>query len=694
MSWAYRPQLDGMRCLAVYVVLLFHAGVSQAGGGYIGVDLFFVLSGFLVTNVILNEIDAEGRFSVGSFYARRVRRLLPGAVLAIAATCVVQVLLVSEPDRLSMVRDAQAALLYVANWQFIADANDYFGSEASSSPFLHFWSLSIEEQYYIVYPLLVLLVLGRLRWSQRRLATVLSVLVVASVVAQVLASRVDENYAYYATQTRIYQPLVGCVLAIALRGLTSRVDNHGHASAGHARAAALAAVAGLLGVLLLCSDLLDIDRSLRGLLATVASAAAIGGVVLADRALVSRALSLSWPRYLGQISYGTYLWHWPVLLALTAVLTVAPLMLAVLGAVVATALAALSAQLLENPIRRSRPLGRVPWRVVAGGLAVSVVAAVVVVPTVLESSRQPAIAAASGSGKLPASVGDELHQLNKPVPDDIDFAALKADNGEVGPQCSDGTPESCVVVDEGTGPLVLLVGDSHAGMLAPALHRLAEDRGFRLSTDIMNNCPWQRGLSFGKADPSVQEACAAMREELYDTILPAMKPDLVILASNVRTTPGWEAQAQADDAAEHPRETYDQMMLRKARDTVAEIAATGARVNITHTTFGTNGYDLGGFDPLDCLARADQQADCAVVPPRTAPSVDAGYAEMAVTMDGVYTSDLGPAYCPGVVLCAPIVEGEVVWHDLNHLSSAFVIAARDAIWTQLTASGSMKGLQP
>ena len=283
MSWGYRPQLDGLRCLAVYLVLLFHAQSVRFGGGFIGVDLFFVLSGFLVTTVIIAEIDEHDRFSLGGFYARRVRRLLPAAVLAIAVTCLIQLLVATEPTRLAMVRDAQAALLYVANWQFIHEANDYFGSGISGSPFLHFWSLSIEEQFYIAYPLIVFLVLVRLRWSRQRLMVLLAVLAAISIAWQVVAAASDVNYAYYATQTRIYQPLVGCVLALLMWELTHRTADSRAAAPQADRSARWAGVLGalgVLGVLVLATDLVDVSQSVRGLLSTVAAGAAIIGVVL------------------------------------------------------------------------------------------------------------------------------------------------------------------------------------------------------------------------------------------------------------------------------------------------------------------------------------------------------------------------------------------------------------------------------
>ena len=157
MSWSYRPALDGLRTIAVYLVLLFHTGLPVAGGGFVGVDLFFVLSGFLVSNVILSEIDRTGTLRIGKFYSRRVRRLLPAAVAVVVATCAVFVLISSVTRRLPLIGDAQAALLYVANWRFLAQSSDYFATDVEESPFLHFWSLAIEEQFYFVFPILLLL---------------------------------------------------------------------------------------------------------------------------------------------------------------------------------------------------------------------------------------------------------------------------------------------------------------------------------------------------------------------------------------------------------------------------------------------------------------------------------------------------------------------------------------------------------
>lgn len=144
MTWSHHPALDGLRSIAVYMVLLFHAGLGWLGGGFIGVDLFFVLSGFLVSTVILTEIADTGRLQIGRFYARRVRRLLPAALVVIIVTSLTFLLVTPVVRRLPLVADAQSSLLYVANWHFLGRSTDYFATDVAESPFLHFWSLAIE----------------------------------------------------------------------------------------------------------------------------------------------------------------------------------------------------------------------------------------------------------------------------------------------------------------------------------------------------------------------------------------------------------------------------------------------------------------------------------------------------------------------------------------------------------------------
>lgn len=671
----YRPGLDGLRAVAVYLVVVFHAGVGALEGGFVGVDLFFVLSGFLVSGVILNEVDQRGTFSLGGFYARRVRRLLPAALLVIVATAALQLLLSSVAVRVDLVGDARGALLYVANWQFLAESGDYFALDDSPSPFLHFWSLSIEEQFYVAFPVLVLLALRLSRRPVRLLAAVIGAVALVSVALQVWRAAGDASYAYYATETRVYQLAAGVALMLLARGAAARP-----VGAALSRASTPAAALGLVLLLVVASAAVDVSPSSRGLLATVAAVLVVGGVWWGPRGLVSRALSLPLPRYLGQVSYSTYLWHWPVLLVLGQVLAAGPLVTALLGATVATALAALSERVLETPVRRSAVLDRFRWPVVTAGLALSVVAALVVVPTVLESEQRPVVAAGSSEGPT------GLAALDRPVPD-VDLVAAKADIGEQTPaMCTVDDPDACTQV-RGDGLHVLLLGDSQAIMFTPLLEALAHDHDLTVSTNVQNGCPWQAGQVNSRGEPGadVTQACLDARGPFLAGVLPLMDVDVVLAIGLSRSDTYWETRLTGVDAP--PGETLHELQLRTTRETAAAITAAGSRLVISHSIFGTQGYGLRGFDPIECLAAAASLGDCAVTPPVQRPSVDDVYGVLAIEEPDIATIDLTGVVCPDRPLCLPVIGRHVIWKDRDHVTASWLVERREAIWRRLVATG-------
>lgn len=667
MSWSYRPALDGLRTVAVYLVLLFHTGWGIAGGGFVGVDLFFVLSGFLVSNVILSEVDRTGRFRLGHFYARRVRRLLPAALVVIVATSAVFVLVSSVTRRLPLVADAQSALLYVANWRFLLQSEDYFAADVEESPFLHFWSLAIEEQFYLVFPILLLVLL---RARRRRTAALLGGLGAAfllSLGAQLYWAGVDPNHAYYGTDARLYQLVAGVLLAVVLR--TWRV----HVRRRHAE---ILAVGGLVLLLLLGSGLLTMSPSWRGVGAMVASCLLVAGLSLRDHGVLARLLSRPVPVFLGKISYGTYLWHWPVILVLEEVLVLSPKIVAVLAVGLSTGLAALSYEVVEMPVRTLGLLDRFRWRAALAGVAVSALVAATAVPWLLEQDRRPALVAAEVPQRLPAGSGRVA-----PLPRDVDWERVTRDFGHVG-TCSSENPDGCTVV-RGSGRHVLLVGDSQAQMLEPMFEEIAERHDLTLSINIVAGCPWQEGLTNHAASESSQESCEEARVGWYDEVLPALSPDVVVLVSRPRDEKEWEGVVERRDGA---RQSLFEAMADTSDETLAKIVGTGARAVVVERMIMPE-----TFQPDDCLASSGDPRTCAVPVPLESSPTDAYLVSKALRDPRVDTVDLNAAFCPDAPVCQAVVGDEVVWRDDHHVTASYAVSRAEQAWRALRRTVAFGG---
>ncbi|MBA2738054.1 MAG: acyltransferase [Nocardioidaceae bacterium] len=449
-------------------------------------------------------------------------------------------------------------------------------------------------------------------------------------------------HAYYGTDARLYQLLAGALLGSALRGRTD--------SQRRPAAAALATLVALPCLLVLGSGLLSLSPSVRGIAATGASVLLIGGLVGNDRTPIARLLSRPVPVFLGRVSYGTYLWHWPVILVLETVLVVDAPVVAVAAAVLSTALAALSYEVLELPIRRSAGLSRFTWQTAVVGLAASVLVAVTVVPLTLAAQRRPVLAAAAAGTMAPRAVVATSGRSAR-LPDDVDWEAVGDD---VGAQrwCPPEEVAGCLV-RRGSGPHVLVVGDSQAQMLAGMFTAMAEDHDLTLSFNILAGCMWQEALLNTEASIDSQERCTKARVGWYERALPRLDPDVVVLVGrprdDVRT---WTGVVQRRDGRDQP---LAQAMLEATRETLATIDALGPRSLLVERMVMPE-----TFDPADCLATTGKAADCAVpVPTDVAPS-DGYYLTAAAESPRVFTANLNPAFCPGAPVCSPVVDGEVV----------------------------------
>lgn len=395
------PALDGLRAVAVALVLAGHGGIPGLSGGFIGVDVFFVLSGFLITSLLIDELGRTGRIDLTGFWIRRARRLLPALVLMVLTVAAARELLPYQA--LTGLRgDAIAAFLWIANWRFVAQKTDYFTQGAPPSPLQHTWSLGVEEQYYIVWPMLLIAVTLLLAARAKRYFTKTTVghvrfagfliaslgALASAVAAIVVTSNATRDRIYFGTDTRAQALLIGAAAAALLvrdwpslnRGWCLVRTRWGRRIA---RVLPAVGVAGLAAMAHFSTG--SVEEFRHGLLLAVAVAAVfvVAPVALEQRGVVARVLACRPLVWLGTISYGVYLWHWPVFLALNGERTGRTgLQLFGIRCMVTVALAAASWWLIEQPIRRWRP-ARVPLLPLAAAtVATAAAATLLVVPVV------------------------------------------------------------------------------------------------------------------------------------------------------------------------------------------------------------------------------------------------------------------------------------------------------------------------
>ncbi|HWH98226.1 MAG TPA: acyltransferase family protein [Pseudolysinimonas sp.] len=354
------PGLDGIRALAVTTVIVFHLFPGTLIGGYLGVDVFFVVSGFLITTLLLRERVATGRISLPGFWTRRARRLLPALGILLLA-CSAAALFVGGDVLVKLGSQVLGAMTFSSNWVFVAQGASYF-DETVPELFRNLWSLAVEEQFYVVWPLLVVLVLTRIP-RRAKLAAIGAVAVASAVWMGITYSPIDPTRVYYGTDTHAFGLAVGAFLAVlvlgrgvaplgeTLEGMTSRVARWTLGLGGTIAIAALIALAVLMSG--------EFDLTYRGGLALVAVLSAVAiAALLVPGSLLARALDLAPIRWVGVRSYGLYLWHWPVFVLVGATLPAWPregLPAAALGgiALAFTVVAAtLSYRFIEQPIRR------------------------------------------------------------------------------------------------------------------------------------------------------------------------------------------------------------------------------------------------------------------------------------------------------------------------------------------------------
>ncbi len=583
-GFSYQPALDGVRAIAVLAVLAFHGGLSWATGGFLGVDVFFVLSGYLITGLLLAERERSGRIALGAFWRRRAARLLPALLLVVAVVELGGRALLPPEDAGRLRGDGLGALLYVANWRMASDGNDYFAQTAAPSPLQHTWSLGIEEQFYVVWPLLLVLLLagrrsGGFQWARRWrvLAVCAAGVVLSTVLLAVLHRSADPAHAYYGTDTRGASLLVGAGLAVLLAGRSQPVVPSPRPLRWLLGATALVAVAWLLWA---GGHADGGDRWLyRGGLLAVAVAVA---VVLTHVVL----LPDGWPAWLlsrrplvllGLVSYGIYLWHWPVFIAVNAARTGRTgIELFALRVLVTLALAALSYVLVERPLRSLGSAGRP--RLLAGAGLAAVASAVAVV--VLAPSAVP-VGGGAGSSALPVpGAQDGIKQLGgvEPPPE-TDRSAVRHR-----PSPWRHHPR------KGREPVVAVFGDSVAWTLVTYL---PETPGLDVRDRTMLGCGVARSgpyRYFGQLYPAVSRDCRDW-PQLWQRAVAADDPDVAFILVGRWETMDRQVGGQWGHVGQPELDAYLRSELELA---IRTAGAHGARVVLATEPYNRRGERLDG----------------------------------------------------------------------------------------------------
>jgi peptidoglycan/LPS O-acetylase OafA/YrhL len=653
-SHDYRPYLDGLRSVAVYLVVAFHADLSGWHGGFVGVDVFFVLSGYLVTGILLRDLTSSGRVDFRRFYARRFRRILPAAAVALLVTALAYAIVATPLQTFDAIGGFRASFLYVANWQFIHQATDYFATSVNASPVLHFWSLAVEEQFYFVWPLLFSgLYLACRRGRQNRwwlLRAIIAAIALASVLRALSFGPAHLDRAYYGTDTRAYQLLLGALLA-----LTPQLFTLGKRFVTATR---LGAVVALVALVAIGASVFDVSAISRGVYAAGITFALIIALEGSPNGIIRRALSDSRVSYLGRISYATYLWHWPIVVLVTHDHDVNPVALFGIAAVGSTVLAALSYHYVEHPIRSWRELDRYRVQVIVVGLTISAVCGWLIAPAIL---------------RWPSGEHSDASALSVSAPD-IDTGAVKLSDWRKArtdipplPDCFGTELDQCTVV-RGTGPRVLIMGDSLARMWLPTFTAIAKKESFALSIAALPSCPWQFPLKGGlKMAPE----CPTHRADWYSRVVPQLRPDIIVLAERAYDKAGNPFFLGSGEPVNSARGV--QALIDATKVTVESLRAPGRKLVILESTPLPADEE---FDPETCLSQGAE--GCGFRVDVRPGGLEQYYRQLADREPDVWALNLDHLACPRLPLCDPVVNGIIVRRDHTHLTATYARALADS----------------
>ncbi|USQ76323.1 acyltransferase family protein [Ornithinimicrobium cryptoxanthini] len=703
----FRGDVEGLRAIAVLLVLVYHAGVVSVSGGFVGVDVFFVVSGFVITNQLLREVESTGRLSLMGFYGRRAKRLLPAAGLVLVVTTIGSWLLTSRVQWQQIGGDIVGAAVYVVNWVFAARSVDYLAEDVEPSPVLHYWSLAVEEQFYLIWPVIILVLLAVLRRRAHRAAGrqglpagqivvpqrrqlaigLLAMIVLPSLVFSVVYTALRPSEAFFITPTRLWELGAGALVALGAGAWTRWSPGWGAALAWTGVVAVVAS-----------GFLVDTSTPWPGyaaLLPVLGTAAVIVGGFTHTRWSPSVLLGTAPMVWIGGLSYSLYLWHWPLLRFWEWQFGAPSVPIGLLVVAASVVPSWLSYRWVESPIRHARALNVKPRYALSVGFnftLVSLVAGLLLTGAATAQNAGtgratgagwttdrsastdnsaatgvPDDSAASTQGPGGQAVGLPLPEAEQAgdepffdtlTPDPLDAVRDVPSIYDAGCQldAEDTTSSPCESGDPDGSVVVAVVGDSKVAQWLPAIDAIAEENGWLVRSYTKSGCPFADSMQI-TAEGAEYTTCRDWGRDVLERLTGPERPAAIITSSVMsRGLPG--DAADPDDAS---REGLTDGYVRYW----SALEDAGVQVIALSDT-----PQPGDVAPVYACVD-DHRDDPSVCSWDLATSAGSTVLQAAVDeVDGAQFVDMDPWVCPGG-RCVGVYRNVLTYRQGSHITGTF-----------------------
>jgi peptidoglycan/LPS O-acetylase OafA/YrhL len=638
----FRGDIQGLRGISVLSVVLFHLSDRLAPGGFVGVDIFFSISGYIITTLLLREYEASGHISLGGFLARRARRLLPNATAVLAFILIAGLVVIPNYDYPLLVGDVKSAALYYSNFHFLAAKLEYFKSNLEPSAVVHFWSLSIEEQFYFVWPAVVLLTCNlsrryRYSWMTSVGAMLLAIWVV-SFVSCIIVVRYNQPLAFFGSGTRVWELASGALLAVFRNSVGSPVSRYREE----------AGVLGL-GLIVLSFWFLDENKTHPGvltLLPVLGTLLVIAAGTGADyQPRVAKLLSARWLNWFGDRSYSIYLWHWPMIIFANRLIDGRPILAGISAVIGTLILSELAYRFIETPIHRGQWNTRRVYPQIA--LAACSVAGVLMLGILIENLSNVLLGREDARSRWSESIKIATNDDGAPYRDKCHLDG------------SDVMQPECLYGDKGAARTAILFGDSHAAHWFPALEKVGLDHGWAVRSWSKSVCPAARIHVWDPYRKTRYVECDQWRAAIIARIL-KMEPRPVVFLSSSNGYSGWTQSIDGKSVLNNRAAEDD--FERGLTETAKALVGGGATVYIIRDTpLADVKYKqcivrrLGGVGCERPRSRAINQNE---IEKRVAEALNVGFI------------DVSDIICEKTT-CPVVKDGMIVYRDDSHMTATF-----------------------